>query len=287
MRAAAAAIATASPQPDTIEFDAIEASCVWPEALRAHWPARVPPVVVAQHTLPAPAVTLDDGSRSYEEWLQRQSRNFRQQARRRRRQLEAQGARFRMTSSADDLARDLKAFAALHRARWEDRGGSAMLSDGVEQMLHAVGAAWVGTGRLRLWLLETDEQVISAQLFVGAGGRLSYWLGGFDEGWARYQPSLQTILTALDDAFDHGYRELALGGGDQTYKHRLGDTDPTIRGAVLLIAGRRLPLAVARLGPKLLRARLSGALWPTTKDRLLRLLGQPTAGHDWMEAGRA
>ena len=56
-------------------------------------------------------------------------------------------------------------------------------------------------GRFRLWTIEVDGAVISAHLFVEAGGDLVYWLGGIDDEWAsNRRPGLLAILAATEDA---------------------------------------------------------------------------------------
>ena len=71
--------------------------------------------------------------RSWDEYLIRQSANFRQQVRKREKRLAKQGElSFRITEDADELAADMETFLELHDSRWAEqgstpsRGGSAM-----------------------------------------------------------------------------------------------------------------------------------------------------------------
>lgn len=70
----------------------------------------------------------------WESWLNCKTQNFRQQARRFRRRLEGDGARFAV-AGPEDIDRALAAFLTLHGERWSARGGSNALIEGIGPML--------------------------------------------------------------------------------------------------------------------------------------------------------
>ena len=72
--------------------------------------------------LQTPTLSLD--GRSFDDWMQSKSSNFRSQMRRMRRQLADDGGVVRMSDAGSDLERDIDAFMRLHLGRWEERGGS-------------------------------------------------------------------------------------------------------------------------------------------------------------------
>jgi CelD/BcsL family acetyltransferase involved in cellulose biosynthesis len=164
-------LAAATPRPDMIALECSDPASGWGSLLREQWPGRITPMLFDYLTMSAPVVSLQ--AASFEEWMAGKSSNFRSQMRRMRRQFAERGGVAR-TSSAQTLERDLEAFMRLHAGRWEGRGSSSIVSqgEGFGQMLADVGAAHVGSGRLRLWILELDGAPISAQLFARAGGEV-------------------------------------------------------------------------------------------------------------------
>ena len=254
-----AELARATPRPRLITFEEMAVSSPWPDLLARAWVGWPRPAIKRGYRISAPVVTLDHAS--VDHWLGTKSGNFRQQIRRARRQLEAAGARFRLSSDGE-LGRDLEAFSRLHHGRWEDRGGSAALGANVERMLEQAGGELLPAGRFRLWCLDADGEIVSAQAFVAAGGEVSYWLGGFDERWAGQRPGLTTLVVAVEDALSRGESRLDLGPGGQDYKFRLADSDEVLErihvvppGALApplraLLTARRLVSAVAARLPR-------------------------------------
>ncbi|HSK98414.1 MAG TPA: GNAT family N-acetyltransferase, partial [Euzebyales bacterium] len=241
--AVAAELARVRPRPDLIAFDNLPATSPWPDLLRARWPGRGRPLLLRSERLATPLLELDG---TYEQWLAGQSRNFRQQLRRHRRRLEARGAVFRMLTDAGELEERVDDFARLHHARFAGRGGSAVLDPGVLRMLVDAGARMLDGGDYRLWLVEVDGKVISAHLLLAAGGRVTYWLGGFDDDWGSEQPALQTLAAALEHAYASGATAFDLGPGAQDYKERF--TKQAVPGvdALLVPPGVRRAAAHAR-----------------------------------------
>jgi CelD/BcsL family acetyltransferase involved in cellulose biosynthesis len=176
--------------------------------------------------LPSPFVRLD--SPSFDAWYASKSRNFRQQTRRRRRQLEALGGSFRVRTRSDELPDALAALAALHYSRWRWRGGSAVLTAATEAAVLEAARELAPSDRFRLWSLEIDGTTIAAMAFFGAGRELAWWIGGFDEAWSTYQPGIATMLIAIEDAFAKGNTRLALGAGGQEMKQRFADEAETL-----------------------------------------------------------
>jgi CelD/BcsL family acetyltransferase involved in cellulose biosynthesis len=197
---------------------------------------------------PAPELRL--GDLTFEGWLATKSSNFRQQIRRGRRQLEARGATFRMSRSPEELDRDLDSFARLHRARWSHRGGSEALPPGVERMVRHAAHELLADERFRLFCIDVDGRTIAAEVFLAAGGELSYWLGGFDDGWAAQRPSLLGIVQAIEDGLSRGDAHCDLGPGGQSYKYRLADSEQRAEWLTMVPPGRRAALAYGALAPR-------------------------------------
>ena len=240
----AAVLAGARPRPALLQLDRLTTASAWPERLRAGWPGRRGPGLWRTHQAPAPALSLEhDG---LDDWLSTKSRNFRQQTGRSRRRLEATGAGFRL-SSDEELVRDVQALARLHHARWEHRGGLGTLNEDVERMLVRAGRELIPEGRFRLWCLDSGGETVSAHLFVSAGGEVAYWLGGFDERFAKEHPGLVTLVVAIGDALERGDRRMDLGPGAADYKDRLSDSKETLEVVTLVPHGLREPIARGEL----------------------------------------
>lgn len=276
--AIAAAIGTAlrsSPDtPDALFFEGVSASSVWPGLLAQHLAPEDGSWCHTHTRMPAPALRIEHSSG--EDWLASKSKNFREQTRRRRRKLEAKGAVFRMATK-ETIAADLAALARLHHSRWDERGGSGVLTPQVEVMLASAAEHLLASERFRLWMIDVKGKAISAHLFLAAGGELSYWLGGFDDAWAQHQPALQVLVAALQDSIDRGEEWLDLGGGAQPYKYRLSDHEETIHWTTVIPRGSRHLIARASTSPRRLRRAVLTRIPDDLKNRVKKALGRPVS----------
>lgn len=260
----AGALADASPRPRAIVLEGARGEPDWAVALCQGWHGRPP----WRHATPVVASpTVDLASADYDEWLATKTSNFRQQARRFRRRLEKEGAKFAILG-ADDAERAIAAWVNLHGARWSGRGGSSALVDGIAPMLIDAARALGPLGRFRAVTIEIGGEIVSVQLFVAAGGEVSYWNGGFDERLDRFKPAQQTLLFAIEDALARGERRVDLGPGAQDYKLRLADAEHRVETVTLVPRGATYPLDRARLARYQARWAVSRRLTPEAKRRL-------------------
>jgi CelD/BcsL family acetyltransferase involved in cellulose biosynthesis len=263
-----AALGELRPRPDLIAFEAVPANSQWTRRLARRG---LKLTTYRNSVLPAPTVTLPAGEP--EAWLAGRSNHFRKRVRRLHRQLEALGGTVRQASDADERLGMLETMLTLHRERWSERGESGLTRQGVPELLHDACEV-LGPDRMRLWLIEIDGTPISVQLFLAAGTALKYWNGGWAEGHAELQPTMLTILAAIEDAAGRGERRLDLGAGTHPYKMRFADGDDPLSWGGLIVRNRRWPATRAELGPRVLRYRakqLLGAL-PDGVDERLRSL---------------
>lgn len=209
----------------------------------------------------------------FEAWFSARSSNFRQQMRRLRRRLEADGGSVRLAATPDELDRDLDALMRLHRGRW----GEHLVDGRVEAMLRDAAHELAPAGRLRIWVVEVAAAPASVLLFAAAGGEVHYWNGGFDPAFASLRPSLLAILAALEDACERGERRLDLGPGAHDYKLRFADGDAPLSWEGLAVLRPRYPLTRAELLPTLAGARarrLASRLSPGRRAWLRARLGR-------------
>jgi CelD/BcsL family acetyltransferase involved in cellulose biosynthesis len=223
---------------DAITFDGIPGGSPWPALLGGR--GMHAPRIAMRVAVPEVRLTPD--------WLSTRSANFRQQMRRAWRKLDAQ-----LTTEPD-----VEAFARLHRARWDPRGGSGVLTPGVEAMI-ASAAEQLGPDRLRMFTLRAEDRAISAHLFLAAGGHVTYWLGGHDDAYAKHHPAQVVILRAIEDAIERGDETLDLGAGDQPYKRRFATGETALLTAVVPLKSPRLPLVLGDVAARRLRRRMVAA----------------------------
>jgi CelD/BcsL family acetyltransferase involved in cellulose biosynthesis len=267
---ASRALRRLQPRPTTISLDGIERASRWPALLTTAWPSDSRPLLQREMSMPAPTLSLL--GTTFDEWWQRRSSHFRREFRRRRRRLEGQGAVFRLATADEDLERGLKAFASMHYDRWRWRGGSMALNPMMEAMLKDVARELVPHQRFRLWQIEIDQKIVSSQIFVGAGGELSYWLGGFDDAWSAFGPSIQAIVPAIEHAWSLGDERIDFGAGGQSYKYTFADGEDAIHSVTIVPPGpHRVLVRLQRAPARLLRSARGQALARLSqqnKDRL-------------------
>jgi CelD/BcsL family acetyltransferase involved in cellulose biosynthesis len=265
-RALAGCVDRIQPRPGSILFEGVRESSPWPELLSSARSRKHPLRLASELAVDAPFVVTAEGG--FEEWFAAKSKNFRQSLRRKRRHLEREGATFGRVTTEDGLERALHDLARLHRLRWDERGGSGVLVHGVERMLRDAGHDLLGLGRFDIWWIEVHGRCISSHLFLTAGSETTYWLGGFDPAWARYQPSMLALVEAIQHAFDARLARVDLGTGAQPYKLRFTDEVESVRFINAIPRGSMSALARADLLPW--RARLAAAerLSPKAKRRI-------------------
>ena len=262
-------LAALRPRIHALDLDGTPATSPWPAALRDGWPGRSP-ILTREARRPLPTIVLEGST--FEEWIGAKSANFRQTLRRRRRQLDRRGAVVRMSANVQEAQRDLSAFERLHAGRWDWRGGSGRLRPGTGAFLGELAGALVPSGGFRLWSIDLDGETISSHLFICGGGRANYWLGGFDDRYARYSPAMVTLVAAIEHAWASGDRSLGLGAGRQGYKGRLTTYAEDLDWVSLVPTRAAMaPRAWIGLGPSLLANGLRNRMPPNAKARLRTL----------------
>jgi CelD/BcsL family acetyltransferase involved in cellulose biosynthesis len=149
-----------------------------------------------------------------------------------------------------------------------------VLNPRVEAMLEDAAEELVRDERVRVWTIAVDNEVISSQIFIAAGGEVAYWLGGFDDAWSKLGPSIQTVLRALEHAWSVGDSRLDLGAGAQEYKYSFADGQDVLEWVTIAPRAPRYPLTRLQLMPKHARERFALRLNPETRKRLRKALSR-------------
>ncbi len=274
-------LAQADPHPDAIALEGAALASHWPMALREGWPGRTRPIVHQYFVQASPTISLD--AKSFETWLAGKSSSFRKEMRLHRRQLQAAGGSWR-ASTRQTLQQDIVTFMRLHTLRWESRGQSSLVAYGerMTAMLQAVAEAQRETDPIQVWIVEIDGEPIAAQLCAAAGGEILLMNGGWDERFAKLSPARLAELAALEDAFARGERRADLGAGEQPSKLRLADGNDPIAWTIILLPGRRLPLAYARSAPMLAGRRVRESAKRVLSDEQAERVRKLRRGLSWL-----
>ena len=259
------------PAPHGFHLDGIPVDSPWPALIADAWGGH--PLI--QQLAQRPTPTVRTGGMTFDEWMASKSKNFRQEMRRKRRQLDDQGAVFRISTTLEEVDRDLDSFLRLHESRWEWRGGSGRLRPRTKEFLSDLARQLLPLGRFRLWSIDVEGASISTHLFVAGGGRANYWLGGFDDAWARYSPAMVALLAAIEHAIDEGDTEIGLGAGRQAYKSRFtGEAEQLEWLTTVPVRSFGSPRVWAGVVPELVTRGASNRLSPANKERLKSLTGR-------------
>jgi CelD/BcsL family acetyltransferase involved in cellulose biosynthesis len=127
---------------------------------------------------------------------------------------------------AEESKRFLRELTRLHRARWEEKGGSeALRGDLVEAFLAAATPRLLASGLGRLFLLHLGGRCAGAYYGLTDGGRAYAWLGGFDPQFAFESPGTLLIAHAIETAVSDGCKEFHFLRGRERYKYEWGAVD--------------------------------------------------------------
>jgi CelD/BcsL family acetyltransferase involved in cellulose biosynthesis len=177
-------------------------------------------------------------------------KNLRANIGRRRRQLDRDFALTFDTATEETLPQAMEELFALHNGRWRRRALRGALEGARKQRFHhALSKQLLRRGWLRLHRLRLDGKTRAAFYCFESGGRVYYYLSGFDEALRKYSPGMVLMSQAVMDAMADRKSEFDLLRGDETYKYEWKARD---RKTLRLIIGQRslrsgMALAVSRI----------------------------------------
>ena len=175
---------------------------------------------------------------TWDGYLASRSSNFRQQVRRRERNL-ARGhdLSFRLADDPDRLHADLDTLFRLHRARWNGDGSGAL--NGSRAAFHREFAALaLERGWLRLWFLELDGRPAAAWYGFRFAGVESFYQSGRDPALERESVGFVLLAHTIREAMNDGCREYRFLRGPEAYKSRFTITDEGLQNVVVANTAR-------------------------------------------------
>jgi CelD/BcsL family acetyltransferase involved in cellulose biosynthesis len=202
------------------------------------WIDRLEATVVRREE--SPRVALD--ASSWEDFLAARSSNFRQQVRRRERNLLRRGLVYRL-ADATSLDADLESLYRLHEVRWEAAGATSFIR---HRTFHEEFAGLaLERGWLRLWLAEIDDRPVAAWYGFRFADAYWYYQAGRDPAWDREAAGFVLLAHTIRQAVEEGMSEYKLLLGGEPYKARFASDDPGLETAV--VGNRVLGRAAARI----------------------------------------
>jgi CelD/BcsL family acetyltransferase involved in cellulose biosynthesis len=147
------------------------------------------------------------------------SRNMRSNLGRRRRQI---GKAFRAEydlAGAATVEAAMEELFRLHNARWRRRGAmGAFAGARMQAFHHEVARRFLERGWLKLHRVRLDGETRAAFYCFQYGGRVYYYLSGFDLELSKYSLGNVAMAQAIADAIQSGASEFDLLRGDESYK---------------------------------------------------------------------
>jgi CelD/BcsL family acetyltransferase involved in cellulose biosynthesis len=136
------------------------------------------------------------------------------------------GVRLRLAATVDEALGLFDALSAFHAARWQARGEPGVLADPDVQRFHRlVIPAMQGSGLLRLYALELAGALAAVVYGFSVGGRLSFYLCGFDAAHESASPGALTVAGAIERELQACVRVFDFLRGREAYKYRFGARD--------------------------------------------------------------
>ena len=263
----ATALASLEPAAHALLFDGTSSESPWPRLLERNWVGGAKANVA--YDMPCPTVNI--AGLTFDQWFASKSRNFRQKMRQQMRRLDERGITFSRVDSEHDWGTQIEQFAQLHRSNWKERGGSGVVVSGVPDMLIDAAKELAPLGQMFIHRLDLGHRPVGIAVFLRSGPELTYWLGGFDDEFAEFQPGIMVLFDAIRQAFDQGGLRFGLGPGAQQYKLRFSDATTRVEWWTLAPASALSRLQVVHYLSDVVRTRAAESLSPGAKRRLKRL----------------
>lgn len=160
------------------------------------------------------------------------STKFVRDLRRRRRQLEAEGAvTVEVADGADRFDELLSEAFQIEPSGWKEERGTAIVSRPTTLRFYREVAEWAaGRGCLRLAYLRLDGRPIAFQYALEDSGRWYFLKGGIDAAFTRFAPGKQLVHAMIERGCSTGLQTFEFLGADEEWK---SDWQPAHRELML------------------------------------------------------
>lgn len=194
---------------------------------------------------------------SWDHYFAGLSREFRRSLRRGRRNAQsAYAVSHVFVRREDERSTALHAFIRLHNKRWGERDGSQALPDASIIRFHEQWSRIaLERGWLRLSTLRFGETPVAGTYGFSYGGKLYFYLSGFDPAFATYGVGRMCLEESLCEAFAEGLEEYDFLHGDEKYKYHWA------QDARALVRYRLFPPDVRGRASRWLLAARDGGKW--------------------------
>ncbi len=147
-----------------------------------------------------------------------------------------------VSTSLQDLRRDLCTMIELHQRRWVEVGEAGTYADpAFRDFVHDAASSFFQAGRLRMLTARLGDQILSGEIqLVSDDGTIHCYSAGMDPDQVKFEPGKMINFETLRYAYENGIPGIDMLRGDEPYKARLGATPrpllsvrfaaPTIRG---------------------------------------------------------
>ena len=158
---------------------------------------------------------------SWDEYFAGLNRKFRRALRRGRRDAQSSyTVAYTTVSRQEDRPAALQAFIRLHNKRWDSRAGSQAVPDSsIVQFHEQWSRIALDRGWLRLSILHFDQTPVAGAYRFAYGGKLYFYLSGFDPAYATFGVGNICLEEGLREAFEEGLEEYDFLHGDERYKY--------------------------------------------------------------------
>jgi len=173
----------------------------------------------------APFVALPGSFDAYLEGLGKKERHELRRKMRRAGEM-LPGLAFRVTRTAEELARDLPSFIELHRKSHPEK--ERFMDDRMASFFREVAERFLAEDRLRLAFLSFDGGDAAAVFQFRANGSLLLYNSGYDPAHRAANPGLVLIARCIGDAMAEGIPEYDFLRGTERYKYDLGGADRVV-----------------------------------------------------------
>ena len=156
---------------------------------------------------------------TWAEFLATRSRNYRKKiGEYQRRCLRDFHATVRLSSSPDEVARDMDVLGDLHVRRWGS-ASRAFQTPAYVDFHRQFARRMFDTGCLRLFVMETDTTPVAALYCFALDGRYYYYQAGRDPGRSQHRPGLVLLHVAIKRAIEEGVGVFDFLSGAEAYKY--------------------------------------------------------------------